>query len=1045
MVNKILNERYDFQKQFLDHLASNGYEIYKQDAVFKEKFPYEAIERKALMRFLRATQQETLDKLEKIYRGALEDTIVSAINTEESKVKGSRLQVLKNGIELANYHLDLLYTKPETTFNPEASRLYQQNIFSVSEEVYATDNHNSNESGERIDLVIFLNGLAIIVFELKSNSSGQSYRDAIKQFREDRNPKLKLFRWKSGALVFFAMDDQEVYMTTKIEGHDTFFLPFNIGKGEGVNTGAGNPIPDNGDLAVHYMWDDILQKDFLIEVLYKFMFIQVIEKKDYETGKMKRSETVIFPRYHQLDAVRKLLADVRINRTTQNYLIQHSAGSGKTNTIAWLSHRLASIHDDDNKVVYDNIIICTDRVVVDRQLQQAVMSLEHKSGMIKVMDDKCTSADLKTALQGNTKIIGTTIQKFPYIVDQVSNLASKNFAVIIDEAHSSTAGKNMLAIAGSLGSGDRSEMVGFDSARLIENELMTHGKRPNVSFFAFTATPKNTTLQLFGRDSAVSGKTQKSAFHLYSMKQAIEEGFILDVLQNYITYKTFYELNKTIEDDPVLKTNKARRQIARFVQLHETNIAQRIEIIVEHFRNTVMHELGGQAKAMVVTESREGAVRYHKALADYVSQKGYSGIRALIAFSGKVSVDGSEYTEPGINGFAENLLPDEFNRNEYQVLLVADKYQTGFDQPKLCAMYVLKKLKGISAVQTLSRLNRICPPYDKKTFILDFANDYKDIEDSFSKYYASTILANTVTPQAIYEIEMKIDGYYILQYQEVDHFCSLIYADKRSATDKNHMNSYLQRAKAKVDEFADISKRKEILATLRGFVRLYEFLAAATCLEDEELHKKYVFISYLVNYIKIDEGGAGFSLEGKLKASGFAQKKASETLKSKITPDPAVRLPNVYDLSVRPTDEKKLSEIIKEINARTGRNFDKDVAIRIANKIRDLMKKNEELRNSARNNSEKDFEFSYFDHIDDALLDAMAEEKDFSTFLLKNDDIKKNLLGVFAREIYNSLRVDDVGSPQSGSGTSEIARQKRPARHDKAEQDKALFILGCFR
>ena len=379
MVNKILNERYDFQKQFLDHLASNGYEIYKQDEVFKEKFPYEAIERKALMRFLKATQQETLDKLEKIYHSALEDTIVSTINTEESKSKSSRLQVLKNGIELANYHLDLLYTKLETTFNPEATRLYEHNIFSVSEEVYATDNkdRNDNQTGERIDLVIFLNGLAIIAIELKSNSSGQSYRNAIKQFREDRNPKLKLFRWKSGALVFFAMDDQEVYMTTKLDGYNTTFLPFNLGKGEGINTGAGNPVPDNGDLAVHYMWDDILNKDFLIEIIYKFMFIQVKEEEDKETGKKKRTETVIFPRYHQLDVIRKLLTDVRINGTSQNYLIQHSAGSGKTNSIAWLSHRLTSVHDENNKAIYDTVIVCTDRVVVDRQLQRAVMSLEH--------------------------------------------------------------------------------------------------------------------------------------------------------------------------------------------------------------------------------------------------------------------------------------------------------------------------------------------------------------------------------------------------------------------------------------------------------------------------------------------------------------------------------------------------------------------------------------------------------------------------------------------------------------------------------------------
>src|SRR5574344_1719299 len=1006
MVNKILNERYDFQKQFLDHLASNGYEIYKQDEVFKEKFPYEAIERKALMRFLRATQQETLDKLEKIYHSALEDTIVSTINTEESQVKGSRLQVLKNGIELANYHLDLLYTKPETSFNPEATRLYEQNIFSVSEEVYATDNKDkaNNQTGERIDLVIFLNGLAIIAIELKSNSSGQNYRNAIRQFRENRSPKLKLFRWKSGALVFFAMDDLEVYMTTKIDGHDTFFLPFNGGKGEGVNTGAGNPIPENGDLAVHYMWDDNLKKDFVLDLISKFIFVETKEKVDDYTGKIKRSENLIFPRYHQFDVIRKVLTDVHENLTAQNYLIQHSAGSGKTNSIAWLAHRLSSLHDENNKIIFDNIVIVTDRVVVDRQLQAAIMDMEHKSGLVKVMDSKCNSADLAIALNGNTKIIATTIQKFPYIVDEVSNLKNKRFAVIIDEAHSSTAGKNMLAIAGSLGSGDKSEVMDYDSEKMIEAELMTHGKRPNVSFFAFTATTKNTTLQLFGRDVASNGKTEKVAFHLYSMKQAIEEGFILDVLQNYITYDTFYHLNKTIENDPKLKTNKAKRQIARFIQLHETNIAQRIEIIIEHFRENVMHELNGQAKAMVVTESREGAVRYHKALEHYVKEKGYNDIKALIAFSGKVSVDGEEYTEPKMNGFAEKNLPDEFNKSEYQVLLVADKYQTGFDQPKLCAMYILKKLNGINAVQTLSRLNRICPPYDKKTFILDFANDYEDINKAFSKYYASTILSNSVTPQLIYYIEHTIDGYYILQPLDIEHFSKLIYAENKRSKDKNIMNGYLQRAKVKVDEFDELTKKKEILATLRGFVRLYEFLSAATSFEDAELHKKYLFISYLISYIKLDDSGAGFSLDGKLRASRFIQKKAKEIKTSKITPDPVVKLPNAHDICISEPDEKKLSEIIDEINARTGKNFNTDVAKRIAMQIRDMMKKNEELRNSAKNNKEKDFEFSYFDHIDDALIDAMAEDKEFSSFLLKNEDIKKQVLGIFAHEIYKSLR-----------------------------------------
>jgi type I restriction enzyme R subunit len=1009
MVNRILDERYNFQQQFLQHLKDNGYEIFRQDADFREKFPYEAIERKALMRFLHATQNDTLEKLEKIYHGALEDTIVSTINTEESKTRGSRLNVLKKGIEIANYHLNLLYTKPATTFNREACILYEQNIFSVSEEVYATPRQKKNESeehgeAERVDLVIFLNGLAVIVIELKTNASGQNYRNAIRQYRESRNPKLKLFRWKSGALVFFAMDDQEVYMTTQINGGSTYFLPFNIGRGEGINTGAGNPVPLNGDLPVHYMWDDILKKDFLVEILYKFMFIQVTEKNNFVTGEKKRSEKVIFPRFHQLDLIRKLLADVKINKTSQNYLIQHSAGSGKTNSIAWLSHRLASWHDDDNKVIFDNVIICTDRVVVDRQLQQAVISLEHKSGMIRVMDEKCTSKDLKDALLGNTKIVATTIQKFPYIVDQVKNLRDKTFAVIIDEAHSSTAGKNMLAVARSLGSGDQSEMADYDSEQLIEAELRKNGKQSNVSFFAFTATPRNTTLQLFGRDVAENGRTEKAAFHLYSMKQAIEEGFILDVLQNYVTYKTFFNLNKTVEQDPKLKTVKAKREIAKYVQLHETNIAQRIEIIITHFRTTVMQELNGNAKAMVVTESREGAVRYYNAFNNYAKEKGYNDIKALIAFSGKVTVDGETYTEPGINGFPERSLPDEFDTEDYQVLLVADKYQTGFDQPKLCAMYILKKLKGINAVQTLSRLNRICPPYDdKKTFILDFANDYEDIESAFSKYYTTTILSNSVSPQSVYDIEMKIDGYFILQPADIDHFNVLLYKEKKVPKDNNIMNGYLLRARQRVYEH-QIKVRKEILATIRGFIRLYEFISAATSFEDVELHKKYMFLSYLQSYLKFDEPGSGFSLRDKLAASGFLQKKEKEITASSINPDPVLKLPNAYEITLPEAEEKKLSEIIAEINAKTGNSFDDQIAVRMAMHIRDLMKQNEQLRNSARNNTQKDFELSYFDHVDEALLDGMDENRAFYSLLLRDAEIKKEVLSLFTGEIYRYLR-----------------------------------------
>jgi len=919
----------------------------------------------------------------------MEDTIVSMINTEETKQKGSRLDVLKHGIDLANHHLDLMYTKPATTFNAELNKLYDLNVFSATEEVWASED-------ERVDIVIFLNGLAVFTFELKCNAAGQSYEDAIYQYRMHRNPKTRLFRWKAGALVHFAMDLEQVYMTTKLDKESTFFLPFNMGNGEGIDTGAGNPIYKD-KFSVYYMWEDILQKDTMLEIFSKFMFIEVKEKKDPVTDKVKRSETVIFPRYHQLDCIRKVLNDLQDNGTLLNYLIQHSTGSGKTNTIAWLAHRLASLHDKDNKVIFDNIIICTDRVVVDRQLQQAVMGIEHKAGLIRVMDDKCHSDDLGRAIEGNTKIIATTIQKFPYIVDKVKKTSNKHFAVIIDEAHSSTAGKNMAAVTLTLSNGD--ELV-YDTEDMIVDEIARHGKQKNVSMFAFTATPKPTTLQLFGRENAHG---QRGAFHLYSMKQAIEEGFILDVLQNYVTYDTYYKLNKEVQDDPKLQTNSAKRQIARFVQLHETNIAQRIEVIIEHFRTTVAGELGGHAKAMVITESRAGAVRYRQAFENYIQKKGYTGIHALVAFSGKVSLDGEEYTESGMNGIPEKNLPGEFDKDDYQVLLVADKYQTGFDQPKLCAMYILKKLHGVAAVQTLSRLNRICPPYDKHTFILDFANKYEDIVTAFSKYYTATLLTNSVTPTSIYDIEAKIDGYFFLDPGDIEVFNKLWYESEHNAKDKKRMTFLLQKTKAVIDGYDD-EKKAQVALDIRHFIRFYEFLIQVSCFEDKELHKKYNFLSALIAFIRINHPGRGFNLDGMIEASGFVQKKKEEHKKADMRANPILKLPQAYDIQLTPAKEERLSKIIRDINSRTGKNYDNDVAIKAALQIRDIMKKSDELKVSAQNNTEQDFEFAYFDHVDDALIDGLEQNQDFFSLLLQNDEIKRDVLGLFASEIYHSLR-----------------------------------------
>ena len=536
-MTNILSEK-DYQKFLLKRLEQDNGFVIRKASHYDRLF---AVDREMLFQFLNATQLDTMEYLRKIYKADLEDTIVSFINTETTKARGSLIEVLKHGIEISNRKLELMYTKPATTFNPELTKKYSQNIFSVMEEVWASDK-------ERIDVVIFLNGLAIIAFELKCNTAGQSYQDAIYQFRTERSPKTRLFLFKAGTLVNFAMDLEEVYMTTRLDGDATFFLPFNMGSGHGVTAGAGNPAFED-KYSVSYMWEDILTKDTILDLISRFIFVAVNEKVDEAAGKVKRSESLIFPRYHQLDAIRKLLADVRENRTAQNYLIQHSAGSGKTNTIAWLAHRLTSLHDADNKIIFDNVVIVTDRVVVDRQLQKAIMGMEHKAGLIRVMDDKCNSADLAIALNGNTKIIATTIQKFPFIVDSVKGLKEKHFAVIIDEAHSSTAGKDMAAVTMALGSGEEAEA---DVEDMISSEIKRNGKQANVSMFAFTATPKPTTIQLFGR---LNPHGQREAFHVYSMKQAIEEGFILDVLQNYTEYATFFQINKEIEDDPRCKTN----------------------------------------------------------------------------------------------------------------------------------------------------------------------------------------------------------------------------------------------------------------------------------------------------------------------------------------------------------------------------------------------------------------------------------------------------------------------------------------------------------
>lgn len=1000
-----LKEKEDYQSYILEMLETeNNYKIRKASS-FDAGY---GMDTELMFEFLYTTQEESMLKLEKLYKEKTKQTVLNYINNEINKKTRSLLDVLKHGVEFDNgVTLRFMHQKPATSFNPKAEALYNQNILSAMQEVY-------HKEGERIDLVIFVNGIAIFTFELKCNTSGQNFEDAIRQYKYERDFKTRLLKFKAGCLAHFAMDLNEVYVCTKLKGKSSFFLPFNKGCGIGINSGKGNPHNDNG-INVSYMWEDILKKDTVLYLIDKIIFLQKESNKNPDTGKKEPEEKLLFPRYHQFKAVRKMVSDVTENGSSKNYLIEHSAGSGKTNTIAWIAHRLASLHNAEDKPIFDTVCIITDRIVVDRQLQNAVLSLEHKAGLIKVMDDTCKSEDLTSALNGNTKIVVTTIHKFMYVkvIDILSSLKNKTFAVIIDEAHSSTAGAAMEAVTHVLS--ETKENNDKSMADLIEEEIARCGKQDNVSMIAFTATPKPTTLQLFG---SLNEQGKKVAFDLYSMKQAIEEGFIIDVLKNYVTYKTYFEINKAIEDDPELETIKAKRKIAKYIELHDTNIAQKVEIIIEHFKNRIMGELDNKAKAMVVTSSRQAAVKYRNEFENYISKHGYTGIRALVAFSGKITIDGKEYTESVMNSISENDLPEAFDSNNYQVLLVANKYQTGFDQPKLCAMYVDKKLSGINAVQTLSRLNRICAPYDKKTFILDFKNEYKDIQNSFAPFYTETVLEETITPSNIRAVEAQVDEYNFLDFDDIETFNEYLYQDKRSARDKAKMWSLLDKSVKVINKFPEIEKY-EIKGTIKRFIRFYSFLIQATCFESVSLHKKYNFLSYLVKEIEVGGGGNDFDIADKITASNFKQKKTSEDT-SDIESKPEIALPTANSIMMDEKVKKKLSEIIDEINASYNKNFDVDVATKSAFQMRDLLLKNGYLRDSAKNNTLKDFRFAYFDAVQSALLEGYEQNQDFFTLLLDNDEKKRELMQVFLEDTYKNLR---EGSNQSLSMVAESKTQ----------------------
>ncbi|WP_415339782.1 type I restriction endonuclease subunit R, partial [Clostridium perfringens] len=953
----------NFEEQIEEHLMYSGYE--KRNIKNNEKskdlelFRKYAIDVEVLFRFLEDTQEKALNKLKKVYKDDYKTKILDRISKELHN--RGMIDCIRHGVRDYGETLKLAYNKPASSMNYTTSQLYSKNIFTVSRQVYY-----SNDKNNSIDMMISLNGLPIVIMELKNQFTGQNVENSKKQFRDDRDPNELLFKFKERAVVFLAVDTDEIYMTTKLNKNKTFFLPFNKGN-EG---GAGNP-PNGEDFRTAYLWEDILQKSSLIDILFRFMYIKQEEIKDCDGKVIETKETVIFPRYHQLEAVRKIEAHAKNNGAGNNYLIQHSAGSGKTNSISWLAHRLAKLHDDDDKAIFDTVIVITDRRVLDKQLQDAVYQLEHKTGMVEKINKDSTQ--LSNALENGTKIIITTLQKFPFILDKVKGfeLGKKNYAIIIDEAHSSQTGKSATAVKEALSSKGIEKVREIDNKYENENDtedkirdiIEKSGKQDNISFIAFTATPKAKTIELFGQYGE-SG--EKEAFHVYTMRQAIEEGFILDPLVNYTTYKTFYKIAKAIKDDPQVSKKQATRAIVKSLLLHPYNIAQKTEIIIEHFRQCVMHKINGRAKAMVVTSSRLQAVKYKKAFDKYIKEKGYEHINALVAFSGSVDDEGIDVTESELNGFSENELPDKFHSDEYKVLIVAEKYQTGFDEPLLYAMYVDKKLDGIKAVQTLSRLNRTCTGKDG-TFVLDFVNDWEDIQKSFQPYYEITGISGETDPNLLYDLETTIKEYQLFTDEEVNKVNETFFkGTHKSFKGVEKINGVVDKAVERFEKLESNEEKDDFKSTANKFIRLYAFILQVGPFADVELHKLYIYLTFLLK--KLPKGKkSNFVLSDEVALEYYKNTKTFEGNISLLKEGKVDLDPTSFGKGSSTEEEKtNLSNIINKLNERFGTNFTETDKLSI-DQIKEDMINNDELKIKAKNNTVENFKFSY----DDKFMDIV--------------------------------------------------------------------------
>jgi type I restriction enzyme R subunit len=973
--------------------------------------------------FLQTSQAGKWGQLEALLGDRTRSTVLDSL-AKELEIKGA-LHVLRHGFKCYGKTFRLAHFRPNSGMNPEAAAAYAQNRLTITRQVAFTSVMKKADGKNRrciIDVTLSLNGLPVVSVELKNPLTGQRAAHAVKQYMQERDERDLLFNFKKRALVHFAVDPDEVWMTTRLRGRETVFLPFNRGR----DHGAGNPPVEN-NWKTHYLWDEVLEKNSLMDILQRFMHLEVKERqvKTDKGVRTIRKETMIFPRYHQLDAVRKLVAHARAHGSGRNYLVQHSAGSGKSNSIAWLAHRLASLHDADDRKVFHSVVVVTDRRVLDQQLQNTIYQFEHKTGVVEKIDEN--TQQLAQALSGGTPIIITTLQKFPFIAQALSTLekkgegvkistAGKRFAVIVDEAHSSQSGETATELRGMLNkegieaaiaaqlSDEEDDALTAEARAAILRDALKRARQTNLSFFAFTATPKFKTKALFDEP----GPSGTSPFHEYSMRQAIEEGFIMDVLQNYATYKRFFGLIKQVSDDPEVPRKKAAKALNRYLELHPVNIEQVVSVIVEHFRLYVMHELGGRAKAMVVTGSRLAAVKYKLAFDRYIKDNGYHGIRSLVAFSGSVEDPddpGSAYTEVAMNdGLAESELPESFERDDYRVLLVAEKYQTGFDQPLLQTMYVVKRLAGVQAVQTLSRLNRMAPG-KARTFVLDFVNEEDDIYQAFKPYYEATPIGENASPHQLSELQHKLLAAAIFSPGDVNAFAEVWYRRKRdhSASDHRVMNAVLDAVVARFLEREE-TEQEAFRGQLTAYRNLYAFLSQIIPYQDSELEKFYAFVRNLLAKLPPPGDGLAFALDDEVALRYFRLQQMTEGSIDLRTGE-AYPLKGPTDVGTGAVKDEPvaLSSLVEKLNERFGTDFTEADQL-FFDQISASAKDNEKIIEAAKANNLPNFSAFLERVLDELFIARMENNEEIFSRVMTDKEFRAAAHEHLAEEIFKRVR-----------------------------------------